>query len=76
MNAINNYEMIIAHPVNKEQKNTIKAFFKALKIKFEISEPTYNPDFIDKIKKSRNEFKEGKSTRVKKENLTQFLDDL
>jgi len=47
----------------------------ALKIKFEIStEKPYNSEFGEKIEKSKHEFKEGKSTRVKKEDLQSFLE--
>ena len=64
----------IAHPTTIEQINVLKAFMKALKIKFEIyKEKPYNPEFVEKIEKSKQEFKEGKSTRVKKEDLQNFL---
>ena len=50
--------IFIAHPENAEQVNALMAFVKALKIKFEIpNEKPYNEDFINKIKKSREEFK-------------------
>ncbi len=65
---------IIAHTEDASQIEAVKAFMKALKIKFEISkEKPYNPEFIEKIEKSKQEFKEGKSTRVKKEDLQSFL---
>ncbi|AWG20787.1 hypothetical protein FFWV33_04145 [Flavobacterium faecale] len=63
-----------AYTENLEQIEAIKAFMKALKIKFEVSkEQPYNPDFVEKIEKSKQEFIEGKSTRVKKEDLQSFL---
>ena len=44
------------------------------KINPEVSkESTYNPEFVAKIHESRQQMKEGKVTRVKKENLSQFL---
>ena len=55
------------------QIDAIKAFMKALKIKFEIVDKPYNPEFVAKIEKSKQEFKEGKFTRVKKEDLQSFL---
>ena len=65
---------ITAHPQDDSQVEAVKAFMKALKIKFEISkEKPYNAEFVAKIKKSKQEFKEGKSTRVKKEDLQSFL---
>lgn len=65
---------ITAHPQDDSQVEAVKAFMKALKIKFEISkDKPYNPDFVAKIKKSEQEFKDGKFTRVKKEDLQSFL---
>lgn len=65
---------ITAHTEDASQIEAVKAFMKALKIKFEISkEKPYNPEFVEKIEKSKQEFKEGKSTRVKKEDLQSFL---
>lgn len=63
-----------AYTEDLAQIEAIKAFMKALKIKFEVSkEQPYNPEFVEKIEKSKQEFKEGKSTRVKKEDLQSFL---
>jgi len=65
---------ITAYTEDASQIEAVKAFMKALKIKFEISkEKPYNPEFMSKIKKSKQEFKDGKSTRVKKEDLQGFL---
>lgn len=65
----------IIRPSNSEQANALKAFVKALKLKFEVTknEDFYNPEFVAKIEKSKQEFKEGKFTRVKKEDLQSFL---
>lgn len=64
----------IIHPETTEQENALKAFVKALKIKFEISrEKPYDPDFVAKINESRQQVQEGKTTRVKKEDLKTFL---
>lgn len=66
--------IFIIHPANEEQVNALKAFVKALKIKFEVtSEKAYNADFVTKIQKSKKEIEEGKFTRIEKENLQQFL---
>ncbi len=66
--------IIIAHPQTDEQLTVIKAFMKALKIKFEISkENPYNADFVAKIKKSKKEFENGDFTRVEKNDLQDFL---
>ena len=67
-------DIFIAHPQTSEQVSALKAFMKALKIKFEISEEnSYNPDFVAKIKESQKQAIEGKVTRVQKENLQSFL---
>lgn len=67
-------EILIAHPDSEDKFEALKAFMKALKIKFEITkEKPYNPEFVAKIEKSRQEFKEGKFTRVKKADLQKFL---
>ena len=64
----------IIHPETEEQENALKAFIKALKLKFEISkEDSYNPDFISKIKESKKQSIEGKTVDVKKEDLNEFL---
>lgn len=64
----------IIRPETIEQENALKAFIKALKIKFEVSkEKPYDPDFVAKIKESRQQVKEGKTTRVEKEDIKEFL---
>jgi hypothetical protein len=54
--------IFIAHPTTSEQADALKAFFKALKIKFEVTEKPYDPDFVAKIEKGRQDFAEGKGT--------------
>lgn len=73
MNAINTQEIVIAHPVSNEQIQTIKAFFKALKIKFEVAEKPYNPKFVAKILESEKQIAQGKTKKVKKEDLKHYL---
>ncbi|WP_373493447.1 DUF2683 family protein [Aquiflexum sp.] len=64
----------IIHPETIEQEHALKAFVKALKMKFEISkDKPYDPEFVAKIKESRQQVKEGKTIRVEKENLKEFL---
>jgi uncharacterized membrane protein (DUF106 family) len=69
MEAIN----ITAFTKDASQIDAIKAFMKALKIKFEIADKPYNPEFVAKIKESEQQFKDGNYTRVKKEDLRNFL---
>ena len=67
----------IVYPQTKEQVSALKAFMQALKIKFEISKKDeYNPEFVEKIKGSREQVKNGRVTRVEKENLRGFIDSL
>jgi hypothetical protein len=57
--------ILIAHPTNSNELNVIKAFFEALKIKFEVAEESpYNPEFVAKIQKSRQQAKEGKTVKI------------
>jgi hypothetical protein len=72
MEAIN----ITAFTQDVSQIDAIKAFMKALKIKFEIADKPYNPEFVAKIKRSEEQYKKGQFTRVKAEDLTQFIDNL
>ena len=66
--------IFIAHPETTEQINALQAFMQALKITFEISkEEKYNNEFVEKLLESRQQAKQGKVTRVKKENLKEFL---
>ncbi|MFM2393583.1 MAG: hypothetical protein RLZZ546_1565 [Bacteroidota bacterium] len=67
-------DRIIVHPSNEEQVKVLKAFLDALKIRFEFSkDEAYNPEFVAKILESKKQVKEGNVTRVKKENLKEFL---
>ena len=67
-------DILIVHPDSDDKFEALKAFMKAFKIKFEITnEKSYSPEFVAKIEKSRQEFKEGKYTRVKKADLENFL---
>jgi adenylate kinase family enzyme len=66
--------ILIAHPETIEQLSALKAFMHELKIKFETAEESpYDPEFVEKILESHKQAKQGKVTRVKKENLKAFL---
>jgi hypothetical protein len=57
--------VLIAHPTNANELGVIKAFFEALKIKFEVAEESpYNPEFVAKIQKSRKQAMEGKTVKI------------
>jgi hypothetical protein len=56
---------IIVHPANEEELSVIKAFFKALKIKFDVvKDSPYDPEFVAKIEKSRKQAAEGKTVKI------------
>lgn len=61
---------IIFHPTNQEELEALKAFAKALKIKFEVTKKkAYNKEFVDKILESKKQVKEGKYKKIKTEDL-------
>lgn len=67
-------DVFIAHPQTSEQVSALKAFMQALNIKFEVTKAkNYHPDFVAKIKKSRDQAKNGNVTRVEKENFEELL---
>lgn len=56
---------IIVHPANEKELRVVKAFFEALKIKFEVTHDSpYNQDFVAKINKSRKQVVEGKTVKI------------
>lgn len=58
-------DIIIAHPGSDDKFEALKAFMKALKIKFEITkEKPYDPEFVAKIEKSREDYKNGKGRKI------------
>ncbi len=63
MKAIN----ITAYSEDTSQVEAIKAFMKALKIKFKLSKEEikpYNPEFVKKIKQGDEDLKNGKGRTV------------
>jgi len=60
---------LIAHPESKEKLAALKAFMKALKIRFEEQKLPYNAEFVEKIKRSEAEFKAGNYKAIKTEDL-------
>lgn len=55
------HDVLIVHPSTEEQVIVLKTILEALKIKFEFSkEESYNPEFVAKIQKARQDFKDGK----------------
>jgi hypothetical protein len=57
--------ILIAHPSNEQEMNTIKAFFEALKIKFEVTKDTpYDPEFVSKIERGREDYRNNKGISI------------
>jgi hypothetical protein len=59
----------IVHPDNKEKTVALKAFMKALKIRFEEDRSPYNAEFIEKIKRSDEDFEAGRFSIIKTDDL-------
>lgn len=56
---------LIVHPSNTQELSVIKAFFEALKIKFEVAKDSpYDPEFVAKIENSRKQAAEGKTVKI------------
>ena len=55
---------LIVHPENKEQLSALKAFMKAFNISFEENKQPYNAKFVEKMKISKQQAKEGKTVKV------------
>ena len=60
---------VIAYPKNKEKLAALMTFMKALEIPFEEEKSTYNPEFVEKIKRSEEDFKAGRYKAIKTEDL-------
>lgn len=56
-------------PENKEQLSAIKAFAKALKVKFKTEKSYYNPDAVIKIRQGEEDYKNGKGVTIATEDL-------
>ena len=57
---------ITAYTDDASQLDAIKAFMKALKIRFEVQkESPYDKKFVNKILQGEEEFKKGKSKAIK-----------
>ncbi len=65
--------ILIAHPSDDRELNVIKAFFEALKIKFEVKKDSpYDPEFVDKILEGDADFKAGKGRKVTLDELNKL----
>ncbi len=67
-------ETLIVEAKDQKELATVQAVLKALKVSFRKEDKSsYDPTFVAKIEQSVQEVKEGKVTRVKKENLQNFI---
>lgn len=65
--------ILIAHPSDEKELSVIKAFFEALKIKFEVAEDSpYDPEFVAKILQGDADFKAGKGRKVTMDELNKL----
>ncbi|RZK37403.1 MAG: hypothetical protein EOO90_25280 [Pedobacter sp.] len=62
-------ETLIVHPENKEQLSALKAFMKAFNISFEENKHPYNTDFVEKMKVSKQQAKEGKTVKISSDDI-------
>lgn len=64
-------EAIIIYPKNKTQLSLLKNLAKEMGMRFERKEEEkpYNPEFVAKIMKSREDSKQGRVTVIKTEDL-------
>ncbi|MBC8110471.1 MAG: hypothetical protein H7Y04_05365 [Verrucomicrobia bacterium] len=63
-------EAIKAYPRDNSQIKALKAFMKALNIKFEVTqESPYDPEFVSKIEASRKQAQEGKTVKIALEDI-------
>ncbi|TAE35561.1 MAG: hypothetical protein EAY66_08575 [Sphingobacteriales bacterium] len=62
--------LFIAHPTTLEETNVLKAFVKALKIKFEVSkEKAYDEKFVQEILKADKDIEAGKGVKIEMSDL-------
>lgn len=67
--------IFIAHPQTTEQLEALKAFMRALKIKFEIStkqNDNYNPEFVEKVLQGDKDITEGKGKKITLDELNKL----
>ncbi len=64
-NAMKTDDIILVKPANKKEMDVIVAFLNALNIEFKAAEESlYDQEFVDKINKSRQQVKEGKTVKI------------
>ncbi|HHU25990.1 MAG TPA: hypothetical protein GXZ56_05150 [Bacteroidales bacterium] len=56
--------IIIFEPDTVEQEKALKAFGKALKLKYEVKTKPYNPEFVEMIEKGDRDLANGKGVKL------------
>lgn len=66
--------LFIAHPSSLEEINILKAFVKALKIKYEVTpyEKPYNENFVNNILEAEKNIEQGKGLNLTSEEFDQL----
>ena len=60
-----NARTFIVHSMDAEQEDVLKAFFSALKIRFEVSgERPYDKDFVGMVLQAEDGIKKGKGRKI------------
>jgi phosphoribosylamine-glycine ligase len=67
---------IIAHTEDASQIEAVKAFMKALKIKFELTKQEDNSTFIEEMQNSLNQVQQIKTGKLPKQSAKEFLNEL
>jgi hypothetical protein len=62
-------ETLIIQPESIEQLTALKAFVKALKIKFKTTDTKYSDSFVEKILQGKEDIKNGKGVKIAVEDL-------
>ena len=65
-------DIIIAHPASNDKLKALKAFMKALNIKFEVrqlNKSPYDPEFVDMVLLGDEDIKQGKGKKITIEEL-------
>lgn len=57
-------ETLIVQPENKEQLKALKAFMKAMKIRFQKEEKPYSEEFVTKMQRAEEDIKAGRTTKI------------
>ena len=67
-------QTLIVQPKNRKELAAVEAALKALAVSFKKEEvEPYDPEFVAKIERSKAEVSAGKTTKIKAEDLKNFL---